>query len=86
MDIRSDEPMKWTKMKRRERRRIDPNEGVYARPHARAVRRRKKERRWVNEGSGRCHVFFVSVRVQYLERVQLLSRIVSTYVSIDSHC
>ena len=29
-----------------------------------AVRRRKKERRYVNEGSGRCHVFFVSIVVK----------------------
>jgi hypothetical protein len=48
-------------MKRRERRTIEPNDGAYARPQARAVRRRKNERRYVKDGSGRCHVFFVSI-------------------------
>lgn len=52
--------MKCKKMKLKDRRRIAPNEGVYARPHARAVRRRKNERRYVKDGSGRCQVFFVS--------------------------
>jgi hypothetical protein len=52
--------MKWTKMKRSERRIMEPKEWVYARPQANAVRRRKKERRYVKDGSGRCHVFFVS--------------------------
>lgn len=37
-----------------------PKDGVYARPQARAVRRRKNERRYVKDGSGRCHVFLVS--------------------------
>lgn len=57
----SDDPIKWKNMKKKERRKMDPKEGVYARPHASAVRRRKNERRWVNDGSGRCHVFLVSV-------------------------
>lgn len=52
--------MKWKKIKRKERRMIDPKDGAYARPQARAVRRRKKDRRYANDGSGRCHVFFVS--------------------------
>lgn len=30
-------------------------------PHAMPVRSVKKERRYVKEGSGRCHVFFVSM-------------------------
>lgn len=33
---------------------------AYARPQARAVRTRKKESRYVKDGSGRCHVFLVS--------------------------
>ena len=57
----SDEPMKWKNMKKKERRKMEPNEGVYARPQASAVSKRKKERRCVNDGSGRCHVFLVSV-------------------------
>lgn len=61
MDISSDDPIKWKNIKKKDRRKMDPKEGVYARPHASAVSRRKKERRWVNDGSGRCHVFFVSV-------------------------
>ena len=31
-----------------------------ATPHARPVRSMKKERRYVKDGSGRCHVFLVS--------------------------
>lgn len=41
----SDDPMKWKNMKKKDRRKMDPKEGVYASPHARAVSRRKKERR-----------------------------------------
>lgn len=52
--------MKCTNTKRRESRIMAPNEGVYARPQANAVRRRKNERRYVKDGSGRCHVFLVS--------------------------
>lgn len=56
--------MKCTNTKRSDRRTMAPKEGVYARPQARAVRRRKNERRYVKDGSGRCHVFLVSeVRV-----------------------
>ena len=39
---------------------MEPNEGVYARPQASAVSKRKKESRCVKDGSGRCHVFLVS--------------------------
>lgn len=56
----SEEPIKWTNIKRKDNRTRAPNEGVYARPQAKAVMRRKKERRYVKEGSGRCQVFFVS--------------------------
>ena len=56
----SDEPMKWKNMKKKERRKMEPNEGVYARPQASAVSKRKKESRCVKDGSGRCHVFLVS--------------------------
>ena len=45
VETRSEDPMKWRNMKRRERRTIAPKDGVYATPHASAVRRRKKERR-----------------------------------------
>ena len=66
LEITRDDPMKWKNMKRKERRIIAPNEGVYASPQARPVRRRKKESRYVNEGSGRCQVFFVSAKqVEY---------------------
>lgn len=54
--------MKWKKINRKERRMIDPKDGAYARPQARAVSRRKKDRRYANDGSGRCHVFFVSIK------------------------
>lgn len=53
--------MKCTNTNRSESRIMAPKEGVYARPQARAVRRRKNERRYVKDGSGRCHVFLVSV-------------------------
>lgn len=52
--------MKCTNTNSSERRTMAPKEGVYARPQARAVRRRKNERRYVKDGSGRCHVFLVS--------------------------
>jgi hypothetical protein len=45
VDTSREEPRKWRKIKRRERRTIEPNDGAYARPQARAVRRRKNERR-----------------------------------------
>jgi len=45
VETNSDDPMKCKKMNSKERRRIAPKEGVYARPQAKAVRRRKKERR-----------------------------------------
>lgn len=61
VEIRRDEPMKCTNTNRNVRRMIAPKPGVYARPQANAVRRRKKERRYVKDGSGRCHVFLVSV-------------------------
>jgi hypothetical protein len=60
VEIVKDVPMKWTKMNRSEMRTIEPKLGEYASPQARAVKRRKKERRYVKEGSGRCHVFLVS--------------------------
>lgn len=41
----SDVPMKWTNTNSIERRNMDPKLGEYARPQARAVKRRKKERR-----------------------------------------
>jgi hypothetical protein len=41
----------------------DANDGVYAKDQAKEVRRRKKERRYVKDGSGRCHVFLVSVNL-----------------------
>jgi hypothetical protein len=37
--------------------------GVYASDHAKEVRIRKKQVRYVKEGSGRCHVFFVSAEI-----------------------
>ena len=64
VDTSSDDPMKWRKMKSRDRRTIAPKDGAYARPHARAVRSKKKESRYVKEGSGRCQVFLVSVKIK----------------------
>lgn len=61
-------------MKKKDSRKIDPKEGVYARPHASAVSRRKKERRWVKDGSGRCHVFLVSIRNISVSFVSLQSQ------------
>lgn len=58
--------MKWKKIKRMDSFTIAPKEGVYARPHAKAVRRRKKERRYVKDGSGRCQVFLVSIEKSVL--------------------
>ncbi|EDN06957.1 predicted protein [Histoplasma mississippiense (nom. inval.)] len=54
----SEEPIKWTNIKRKDNRTRAPNEGVYARPQARAVRRRKKERRFehlLRRYKQRCH-------------------------------
>jgi hypothetical protein len=45
VETSSDVPIKWIKTKRRDRRTMAPNEGVYASPHAKAVRRRKNDRR-----------------------------------------
>lgn len=63
VEINNDEPIKCTNIKKNDRRRIAPNDGVYARPQASAVRSRKNDRRCVNDGSGLCHVFFVSACV-----------------------
>jgi hypothetical protein len=40
-------------------RNILPKPSAYANPHAREVRSRKNDKRYVNEGSGLCHVFLV---------------------------
>lgn len=53
---------KWTQMNIRESLTIEENAGAYAKLQAKDVRRRKKESRYVNDGSGRCHVFLVSAR------------------------
>lgn len=45
---------------------VRPNPSAYARPHASEVRIRKKERRYVKLGSGRCHVFLVSAGANQL--------------------
>lgn len=58
--VTSENARKWTEMYNSARRMIPPAERVDAMPQARPVMSMKKERRYVNEGSGRCHVFFVS--------------------------
>jgi hypothetical protein len=45
VETKRDVPIKWIKIKEMQSRAIAPSVGLYARPHARAVRRRKKERR-----------------------------------------
>jgi hypothetical protein len=47
------------KTKKRVIRSVFEKPSAYASPQAMEVMRRKKERRYVNEGSGRCQVFFV---------------------------
>lgn len=58
--VTSENARKWTKVYSSARRMLPAAERVNAIPQARPVMSMKKERRYVNEGSGRCHVFFVS--------------------------
>lgn len=58
--VTSENARKWTEMYNSARRMMPAAERVDAMPQARPVISMKKERRYVNDGSGRCHVFFVS--------------------------
>jgi len=59
---------KWTKTNIKASLTTDATDGVYANDQANDVRSRKKDRRYVNEGSGRCHVFLVSEAEVNVER------------------
>lgn len=82
VEMNSDVPMKCTKMNMNDMRRIEPNRGEYARPQANAVNSRKNESRYVNEGSGLCHVFFVSGSVSIRMRVRM-RRSGRTFLPVD---
>ena len=61
-------------------------EYVVATPQARPVRSMKKERRYVKDGSGRCHVFFVSIDGRMLVDMYQHGWIGLSYVSDPGHC
>lgn len=83
VEMSSDVPMKCTKMNMNDMRRIEPNRGEYARPQANAVNSRKNESRYVNDGSGLCHVFLVSGSVSIVyesESARLGPRLERTFL------